>query len=252
MGHNPRVTTPTAAPDGGPPRDGSKVDLAHQVIRARILDRTYTPGYRLVLGSLARELGVSTVPVREAVRRLEAEHLVNVTRHVGATVRGLDPVEYRWTVETLAVVEAAATGASAPLLDEAAIDRARSLNTRMRAGLADLDPLRHSDLNQQLHRTLASACPNPHLLDLVDRGWARLATLRSSVFSFVPERAAPSVEEHEAIIDLIASRADPDDVERAAREHRRRTLARVLEAQDARGTSRAARVDRRAGDLSPP
>jgi len=222
------VTTSTDAPGGG-----SKVDRAHQVIRGRIIDRTYTPGYRLVLGTLARELGVSTVPVREAVRRLEAERLVDFTLHVGATVRGLDPVEYRWTLETLAVVEAAATRASAPLLDDAAIARARSLNERMRAGLAHLDPLRHSDLNQQLHRTLASACPNPHLLDLVDRGWARLATLRSSVFSFVPERAAASVEEHEALIDLIASGADADDVERAAREHRRRTLAGVLKAQGA-------------------
>ncbi len=218
-------------------REGSKVDLAYDVIRARILDRTYTPGYRLVLGSLARELGVSTVPVREAVRRLEAENLVDFTRHVGATVRGLDPVEYRWTVETLAIVEAAATGASAPLLGDAAIARARALNEQMRAGLADLDPLRHSHLNQQLHRTLVSACPNPHLVDLVDRGWDRLATLRSSVFSFVPERAAPSVEEHDALIDLIVSRADPADVERAAREHRSRTVSGVLAAQVAPAAS---------------
>ncbi len=222
------MTTSTDAPGGG-----SKVDRAHQVIRGRILDRTYTPGYRLVLGTLARELGVSTVPVREAVRRLEAEHLVDFTLHVGATVRGLDPVEYRWALETLAVVEAAATGASAPLLDDAAIARAHALNERMRAGLHDLDPLLYSDLNQQLHRTLASACPNSHLLDLVDRGWARLATLRSSVFSFVPERAAPSVKEHDALIDLIASGADAQDVEFAAREHRRRTLAAVLETQGA-------------------
>ncbi len=226
------MSTPAASSAHADP-GGSKVDLAYDVIRARILDRSYTPGYRLVLGSLARELGVSTVPVREAVRRLEAESLVDFTRHVGATVRGLDPVEYRWTVETLAVVEAAATGASAPLLSDAAIARARGINARMREGLADLDPLRHSELNQQLHLVLASACPNPQLLELVDRGWARLAALRSSVFSFVPERAAPSVEEHEALIDLIASGGEPDEVERAAREHRGRTLAGVLQVQGA-------------------
>lgn len=224
---------PKTSPDDVPAHDGSKVDLAYGMIRTRILERVYTPGYRLILGTLARELGVSTVPVREAVRRLEAESLVDFTRHVGATVRGLDAVEYRWTVETLAVVEAAATAASAPLLDQAAIARARSLNAAMQAGLADLDPLRHSSLNQQLHHVLASACPNPQLLDLVDRGWDRLATLRSSVFSFVPERAATSVVEHAALIDLIASGAGGEEVERASREHRLRTLAGVLDHQGA-------------------
>lgn len=220
------MSAPTPAP--APASEGSKVDLAYDVIRDRIITRTYTPGYRLILGTLARELGVSTVPVREAVRRLEAEHLVDFTRHVGATVRGLDALEYRWSVETLAVVEAAATGASAPLLGPEALDRARSLNAQMRAGLADLDPMRHSRLNQELHRTLASACPNPHLLAMVDSGWARLATLRSSVFAFVPERAAPSVDEHEALIDLIAGGAAAEQVERACREHRTRTLDGVL------------------------
>jgi DNA-binding GntR family transcriptional regulator len=207
----------------------SKVDLAHDLIRGRIRDGAYTPGYRLVLGTLAKELGVSTVPVREAVRRLEAEGLVEVVRNVGATVRGLDPVEYRWAVETLAVVEGAATGTAAALLPPAALAEARRLNDAMREGLADLDPLRHSRLNQQFHRVLTEPCPNPHLLDLVERGWMRVSTLRSSVFSFVPDRAAEAVREHDALLDLIARGASPAEIEAATRAHREATLRAVLE-----------------------
>jgi DNA-binding GntR family transcriptional regulator len=207
---------------------GSKVDLAHRVIRSRILDGAYTPGYRLVLGTLARELGVSTVPVREAVRRLEAEGLVEVVRNVGATVRGLDPVEYRWTVETLAVVEAAATGLAAAHLRPADLAAARRLNDAMRDGLADLDPLRHTRLNQRFHRVLSAPCPNPHLLGLVERGWTRVSALRSTVFSFVPERAAGSVAEHDALLDLVERGAPAAEVEAAARAHRLRTLDAVL------------------------
>ena len=211
----------------------SKVDRAHELIRRRITDGAYTPGYRLVLGTIARELGVSTVPVREAVRRLEAEGLVEVVRNVGATVRGLDPVEYRWTVETLAVVEAAATGMAAAHLDGAARAEARRLNDAMRAGLADLDPQRHAQLNEQFHRVLAAPCPNPHLLDLVDRGWARVSALRSSVFSFVPERAAQSVREHADLLDLIERGAPAAEIDAAARTHRAATLHAVLASQAA-------------------
>jgi DNA-binding GntR family transcriptional regulator len=206
----------------------SKVDLAYDLMRRRILDGAYTPGYRLVLGTLGKELGVSTVPVREAVRRLEAEGLVEVVRNVGATVRGLDPVEYRWTVETLAVVEGAATGMAAALLPPAALAEARRLNDAMRDGLDDLDPLRHSRLNQQFHRVLTEPCPNPHLLDLVERGWMRVSALRSSVFSFVPDRAADAVREHDALLDLIERGAIPAEIDAATRAHREATLHAVL------------------------
>ena len=209
----------------------SKVDLAHDLIRTRILDGAYTPGYRLVLGTLAKELGVSTVPVREAVRRLEAEGLVEVVRNVGATVRGLDPVEYRWAVETLAVVEGAATGMAAPLLSADELAEARRLNAAMRTGLDDLDPLRHSRLNQQFHRVLTAPCPNPLLRELVERGWTRVSGLRSSVFSFVPDRAAESVREHDALLDLIASGAPAADIDAAARAHREATVQAVLRSQ---------------------
>lgn len=211
----------------------SKVDLAYDLVRGRIQSGAYTPGYRLVLGVLAKELGVSTVPVREAVRRLEAEELVEVVRNVGATVRGLDPVEYRWAVETLAVVEAAATGMAAAHLPPAVLAQARGINDAMRAGLDDLDPLRHTRLNQQFHRVLSGPCPNPHLLDLVERGWARVSGLRSSVFSFVPDRAAESVREHDALLDLIARGAPPAEIEAGARTHREATVRKVLQSQAA-------------------
>jgi DNA-binding GntR family transcriptional regulator len=209
----------------------SKVDLAHDLIRRRIRDGDYTPGYRLVLGTLAKEIGVSTVPVREAVRRLEAEGLVEVVRNVGATVRGLDPVEYRWTVQTLAVVEAAATGLAAAHLPPDALAEARRINDAMRDGLADLDPLRHTRLNQRFHRVLTAPCPNPHLLDLVERGWTRVSALRSTVFSFVPERAVESVREHDALLDLIERGAPAAEIDAAARAHRWATLQAVLDSQ---------------------
>ncbi|MUU71861.1 GntR family transcriptional regulator [Pseudarthrobacter sp. GA104] len=207
---------------------GSKSQQAYDAVKARIVEGTYTPGYRLVLGSIAKDLGFSVVPVREAIRRLEAEGLVKFERNVGATVAGIDPTEYLYTMQTLSIVEGAATALSAPLVDAAAIARARAVNEEMRECLQHFDPVRFTRLNQDFHSILFERCPNPHILDLVHRGWNRLAALRSSTFRFVPGRARESVEEHEGLLQLIESGADPDSIEKAARLHRSATLDAYL------------------------
>lgn len=215
------VTETTAA-------TGSKSQQAYEAVKARIVGGTYTPGYRLVLGSIAKDLGFSVVPVREAIRRLEAEGLVKFERNVGATVAGIDPTEYLYTMQTLSIVEGAATALSAPLIGEADIARARAVNEEMRECLEHFDPVRFTQLNQDFHSVLFEHCPNPHILDLVHRGWNRLAALRSSTFRFVPGRAHDSVDEHEQILRLIESGAAAETIEKAARQHRSATLDAYL------------------------
>ncbi|MDQ0736387.1 GntR family transcriptional regulator [Arthrobacter agilis] len=215
--------------------EGSKSQQAYTAVTARIVDGTYPPGHRLVLAAIAQDLGVSVVPVREAIRRLEAEGLVTFQRNVGATVAGIDPTEYLYTMQTLSLVEGAATALSAPLVDAGDIARARAVNEEMRACLEHFDPVRFTRLNQDFHAILFEHCPNPHILDLVHRGWNRLASLRSSTFRFVPGRAHDSVEEHEGLLRLIEQEADAEAIERAARAHRGATLdAYLAHAQDTR------------------
>ena len=165
-----------------------------------------------MLAKIAKDLGVSVVPVREAIRRLEAEGLVKFERNVGATVSGIDPTEYLYTMQTLSIVEGAATALSAPLIGGADIARARAVNARdARLPASTSTRVRFTRLNQDFHSVLFEHCPNPHILDLVHRGWNRLASLRSSTFRFVPGRAHESVEEHEALLRLIETGADADD-----------------------------------------
>ncbi|MCU1511030.1 MAG: GntR family transcriptional regulator [Arthrobacter sp.] len=207
---------------------GSKSEQAYTAVKAKIVEGIFTPGYRLVLGSIAKDLGFSVVPVREAIRRLEAEGLVKFERNVGATVSGIDPTEYLYTMQTLSIVEGAATALSAPLISGADIARARAVNEEMRECLKHFNPVRFTQLNQDFHSVLFEPCPNPHILDLVHRGWNRLAALRSSTFRFVPGRAHESVDEHEALLKLIEAGADADQIEKAARLHRSATLDAYL------------------------
>jgi len=207
----------------------SKVDRAYEMIRSRILNGSYAPGKRLILGTLGTELGVSSVPVREAVRRLEAESLVSFTRNVGAAVRALDLDEYRWALQTLAITEGAATGLAASLLAPDTLADARDLNERMRTGLENFDPELHSDLNQRFHQVLSAPCPNPELVELVQHGWTRMSTLRSSVFAFIPDRASDSVIEHDEILAAIENSAPAERIESLTRQHRLTTLRGIVE-----------------------
>ena len=207
---------------------GSKSERAYAAIKEKILAGEYTPGYRLVLAKLAEDLGFSVVPVREAIRRLEAEDFVTFERNVGATVAGIDPTEYLYTMQTLSIVEGAATALSAPLITASDIARARAVNAAMRESLDHFDPVRFTALNLEFHSVLFENCPNPHILDLVHRGWNRLQALRSSTFSYVPGRARESVAEHEALLQLIESAAGAEAIESAARAHRASTLDAYL------------------------
>ncbi|MFJ4224409.1 GntR family transcriptional regulator [Microbacterium sp. NPDC089695] len=208
----------------------SKSEVAYEWIRSRITGHIFSPGYRLVLGSIADDLQMSVVPVREAIRRLEAEGLVTFERNVGARVTLVDESEYAHTMQTLGIVEGSATALSAPLLDDAALDEATRINDRMARMLDHLDAHAFTELNRQFHSVLFEPCPNPHLLDLVHRGWSRLSGIRDSTFASVPGRAQHSVEEHSQIIDLIRIGADPLEIELAARNHRWRTRDAFLDA----------------------
>lgn len=220
-----------AEPAADAPGTLSKAQQAYQWIKASINDGSFSPGYRLVLGQLAGRLGVSQVPVREAIRLLEAEGLVTFERNVGAQVAMIDATEYVHTMQTLSLVEGFATALAAPAIGAHTIHRARAINAEMADCLLDFDPVNFTRLNREFHATLFEACPNPHILELVHRGWGRLGTLRESTFSFVPGRAHESVAEHAALIDLIESGADALQIELAARSHRLRTLDAFLSRQ---------------------
>jgi DNA-binding GntR family transcriptional regulator len=221
-----RRTSATTVQDGKVPSE-SKAERAYDRILQTIRAGHYRPGDRLVFERLARSMGVSVVPVREAIRRLEADGYVTYTRNVGATVRSIDVDRYAETIETVAALEGIALGLAAPHLDTTDLRRARDINGLLRRSLERLNADEFSHHNRRFHEALFSACPNRHLLGLLDREWAVLETTRRAAFTLIPERAVRSVAEHDELLELIASGSAAETIERFARHHRMNT-ARVL------------------------
>jgi DNA-binding GntR family transcriptional regulator len=116
-----------------------------------------------------------------------------------------------------------------PHLTPTDLRRAREVNDRLRNSLAKFDPTQFTRLNRRFHEILYNACPNRHLLSILEREWALLDTTRSSAFTYIPERAARSVEEHDELIDMIESNRSGEEIERFAREHRMSTARRLLQ-----------------------
>lgn len=209
-------------------KDLSKSQQAYAWIKERIAGQEFTPGYRLVLGAIAGELDMSVVPVREAIRQLEAEGLVTFERNVGAHVSMVDDTQYRFSMQALSILEGAATALAARRLTVEDVRRARAINDVMVEMLEHFDPRAFTALNQQFHGILFARCANPRMLELVETEWARLGNLRDSTFTFVPGRAQESVREHEGILVLIERGAPLGEIETAARRHRSATLDAYL------------------------
>jgi DNA-binding GntR family transcriptional regulator len=207
---------------------GAKADHAYETIRGKILDGSYGPGFRLVLDRLAGEIGVSAVPVREALRRLEAEGYVDFTRNVGARVRWVDVTDCAESLQTLAVLEASATAMAAPLLGQSALAQARKANEAMAASLARGDLISVGEQDGRFHESLYAGCPNAYLVDMVRREMTRVQRLGSAIFALAPERARQAADEHARLLELVEGGARSSRIEDMARAHRERTAELLL------------------------
>ena len=179
-----------------------KQERTYARLRDRILTGVYAPGQKLTIKTIADEMETSPMPVREAIRRLEAEGWVVYERYQGAMVT---PVAAKSGADAL-------TALGAPHLVDEDFARLRELNDEMRESLAQMDPLRTFDANRRFHRTIYSRCPNEYMQSHVDTAWERwewLNVLPRAVFGYIPARGLASIDEHEELMTMIQTGREP-------------------------------------------
>jgi DNA-binding GntR family transcriptional regulator len=232
-----RIALPRQETAGGPV-ESSKHEMVYRTIRKRIVDGRYGPGFRLVFTTLARDLDVSPIPVREAIRRLEAEGLVRIEHNVGARVAVLDDEAWEHLVEMLALLDGYAVARASRRIPPAAVAEAQEINDTLRAGGRDgIDNGTVMVLHRKLHRTIYQYADNEYLVESLDRVWDRIDASRVLVSLYPAKRLATAVDEHD---DLLARlrRGDDDPVllERHARQH---NLNAIIAIRDSLFTGRA-------------
>ena len=206
------------------PKNLTKQERVYREIRERILSGAYGPGFRVVIDALAEEFEVSALPVREAIRRLEAEGLVIYRPNAGAQVAPAEPGVFDEEMTVLAILEGYATALAAPELSAADIEQLTAINARMIRAMEQMDSLTFGRLNQEFHALIHQRCPNAALVAMLRDVARRLDAIRRTVFIQIPYRGAESVSEHRGLIELLSSGAPADEIEAAARQHKLHTV----------------------------
>jgi DNA-binding GntR family transcriptional regulator len=205
----------------------NKQERTYTILRDRIHSGEFQPMARLNIDALSRELGVSPIPVREALRRLEAEGWVRFQPNVGAIVAPVDATTWEQEMVAMAILEGAATADAAARLRPSDMARLRRIAVDMEQVAAG-DPLRFSALNRRLHATIVARCANAYLAELLEQTHTRLDRVRSTMFACLPERFACALAEHARLLDLLES-GDLPEIERYARWHKLQTVAAYKE-----------------------
>lgn len=192
----------------------TKTDLAYYQIRQKILEGELPPEASLDQEALAENLGLSTTPVREALRRLESERLVVNRAHRDTVVAplSLDIVEDVYSVR-LSLDPLAAALASSVASDE---ERKKMLALSQERS-ARGDAVSHVYQNRHLHRSIYAASGNQVLTGLLDSLWD-LSDRYRMVISKDTSTIKTAQEEHKAIVETVID-GDADRAAELMREH---------------------------------
>ena len=203
----------------------TKADYAYTELRRRILDGELAPGSRMLLRPLADELGVSVMPVRDAIRLLERDGLVATRSHRGATVTGIsrdaiiDAISMRMWLEILALREATPRH-TAETLQTAELALVQAEHTA-----ATGEGIAYTRANRVVHEAL-EAPASLALRQLIHELWDKLwqARRRMSLFVLSSDRIVGAEAEHRELFDAVRRR-DVDDAADVMARHRESTLS---------------------------
>ena len=179
-----------------------KSHAIYLALRERILSNDIGPGTRLVMRDVANQYEASDIPVREALRMLERDGLVETVPYRGARVTTLTAKEVEETYFIRSHLESIATGLAAERITDAELAELDRLMTEMRAAVDAQDGPAFSDLNLEFHRTIVAGCGNDMLRELTMDIWQRHSGFQR-VFRMVPERLGISQTEHEGIMAAL-------------------------------------------------
>jgi DNA-binding GntR family transcriptional regulator len=214
----PLLTPSTAS------RHQTKQEFVYQTLRTALLTCELKPGERLVIDDLSRRLGVSIIPVREALQMLQAEGLVVNVPHVGAAVA---PISRESIVDVFSVLEGLEVVATRLVAQQHSAAALRTLARLVKTMDEASEQGRFedwADLNTRFHHEISAATGLPLLRDLTDRTLGRWDRIRRYYFNGVLSHRVPDAQaEHREILSALEAR-DLPRLETSVQHHNRAAL----------------------------
>ena len=202
----------------------TKQEFVYETLRRAILRCELVPGQRLPTKEIANQLGVSLIPVREALQLLQSEGLVENRPHVGAAVARISSSSVAEVFALLEGLETVATRVAARRVTQAEIDVLDALLTEMDAAVEEGEHELWGELNTRLHLSIAGYAGMPTLREMTERVfdlWHRVQ--RCYLREVLVQRVLQSQQEHHAILRALRER-DETELERLVKVHNRNAM----------------------------
>lgn len=188
------------------PKYRTKEEYAYEILRRAILHCELKPGEKLVVDTLSTKLGISPIPIRSALQRLQSDGLVEITPHTGTVVTDLSPDDFEPVSLLLEKMEILAFEVAAAKATDADIARLREIVSALGKTLETNDLERWAELNIEFHRTVAGITQMKLLIEFSTRildTWTRLRRwYLPPIIAQLPQAQA----EHRKMVDLLARR----------------------------------------------
>ena len=202
----------------------SKNELVYESLRAAIIQGEIAPGQRLVIDELANQLGVSQIPVREALRQLEADGFIIIQPHVGATVTEIQAsliTEIFGLLEAMEIISGQAACERLTQEDWRALER----HLTWMDSLVD-DPDTWSHANVAFHQLVCDRAGTPLVNKMMDKALAHWDRLRSyyQLKDVFAQRLADAHQQHWEMLAAIRNR-DCASLAEIVRVHNQAALA---------------------------
>ena len=184
-------------------------DQVRQNIKKRIINQELKPGSRLIVSHLAAEMGTSLTPIREALRLLVKDGLVEIIPHKGAQVVMPSQGQFKDLFEVRTVLESLAIKLAIPNLSPADYERLEQILQAGDESIQAEDPKTWLDEDEKLHSYIIQKSENNILAELLDNIRNRINIFRI-LTAQLPARAKRAQNEHRSVVAAMKKQKDKD------------------------------------------
>ncbi len=192
-------------------------DQIYPLIRDMILTGVIKPGDAIDEKAIATELGISRTPVREAVKKLSDEHLVDVVAQSGTRASRIDAKEIEQAYLIRRVLEMESAAHAAPLITDAHLESLRQNLKHHADAIEQKSYVSAVQIDDDFHRRIAEIAGLPRLWHMIEISKAHLDRCRHMLLPRTGEAAA-ALDQHRVVIDALAT-CKPDTAREAMRSH---------------------------------
>jgi len=204
----------------------NKKDEIYLSIRKKIISHELKPGQPLREEALASKYGVSRTPIREVLRRLESDGLVEIIPYKGIFVTELTLADIREILDIRLALESIAARRAAINIEDEEIERLKDLADKFETAAKENDIELSFQADDRLHKIILIIADNNRLKEYLNKLLSQIYRIRF-LSGNTPGRLDESSQEHQDIINALIDR-DPDSAEKMMKKHLRNTEELLL------------------------